>query len=69
MTKKLKATLKRQRNLKVRSDPFSVIKMESLLDVDTTTKENGSVLVYSDQTEKWEATRLLDNQFIEGGHY
>lgn len=38
-------------------------------DVDTTNLENGSVLVYSQNDEKWVATRLLEQQAIESGHY
>jgi hypothetical protein len=38
-------------------------------DVDMSNLESGSVLVYSQTTEKWTATRLLEQQAIESGHY
>ncbi len=38
-------------------------------DVDISNLENGSVLVYSGASEKWIATRLLENQSLESGHY
>lgn len=38
-------------------------------DVDVSNLENGSVLVYSGSSEKWIATRLLENQSLESGHY
>ena len=38
-------------------------------DVDATNLENGSVLVYKTNTNKWTSTRLLDQQFMEGGEF
>jgi hypothetical protein len=43
--------------------------IETLTDVDTTIKLNGSILVYSTILEKWVATTLLENQSVESGHY
>ena len=41
----------------------------NMSDVDATTLQNGSVLVYKTQTSKWTSTRLLDQQFMEGGEF
>lgn len=38
-------------------------------DVDISTLENGSVLVYKSSSLKWTATRSLEEQSLEGGHY
>ena len=38
-------------------------------DVDTTIRENGSVLVYKTITNKWTSTRTLDLQIMEGGEF
>lgn len=38
-------------------------------DVDATSLENGSVLVYKTNTSKWTSTRLLDQQYMEGGEF
>lgn len=38
-------------------------------DVDSSNKTNGSVLVYSSQSQKWVATTQLENQNVESGHY
>jgi hypothetical protein len=43
--------------------------LSNLLDVDSTNKTNGSVLVYSTQDQKWVATTQLENQNVESGHY
>jgi len=40
-----------------------------ITDIDATNKENGSVLVYKALTAKWTATRLLEEQELNGGHY
>jgi hypothetical protein len=39
------------------------------LDVDSTNKVEGSILVYSTQNQKWVATTLLENQSVESGQY
>lgn len=41
----------------------------ALDDVDTTGKVDGSVLVYNELSQKFEATLTLEQQFINGGHY
>lgn len=38
-------------------------------DVDMGESENGSVLVYNSQMNMWTATRVLNNQIIDGGEY
>ncbi len=38
-------------------------------DVDVSGLEDGSVLVYKRSTLKWRATRTLEQQNLEGGHY
>jgi hypothetical protein len=38
-------------------------------DVDVSNLENGSVLVYKSSSLKWTATRTLEGQNLEGGHY
>jgi hypothetical protein len=37
--------------------------------VDTTQKEDGSVLVYNATSENFEATKTLQKQFINGGNF
>ena len=46
-----------------------VEKLNDLLDVDSSNKVEGSVLVYSTQNQKWVATTQLENQTIESGQY
>jgi hypothetical protein len=38
-------------------------------DVDISNLSNGSILVYATETEKWQATRILEQQAIEGGQF
>jgi hypothetical protein len=51
------------------SSPASVESISNVGDVDTSAKENGSVLVYKTITNKWTATRNLDLQIMEGGEF
>jgi len=43
--------------------------IETLGDVDTTSKINGSILIYNSSTSKWTASNDLENQNINGGSY
>lgn len=43
--------------------------LNSAGDVDVSNLENGSVLVYKSSALKWTATRTLEQQNLEGGHY
>ena len=43
--------------------------VNSAEDVDVSGLEDGSVLVYKSSTLKWRATRTLEQQNLEGGHY
>lgn len=40
-----------------------------LIDVDTSTKVDGSILIYNATTQKFETSLLLDKQTIDGGIY
>ena len=44
-------------------------KLDNLSDVDIAAKEDGSLLIYDEQQEKFVASRLLDKQEIDGGHF
>ena len=49
--------------------PAGIENLSQLLDVDSSNKIQGSLLVYSAQNQKWVATTLLENQSVESGHY
>lgn len=49
--------------------PSGIQNISQANDVDSSNLENGSILVYSESSEKWVATRLLENQSVESGHY
>lgn len=49
--------------------PSGIQNISDALDVDSTNKTEGSILVYSEQNQKWVATTLLENQSVESGHY
>ena len=38
-------------------------------DVDATNLQNGSILVYKTQSNKWTSTTVLDSQNLEGGEF
>lgn len=46
-----------------------VRRLSNLADVDLSGLEDGSLLIYSATSEKFEASRLLENQNINGGHF
>jgi hypothetical protein len=43
--------------------------IDEIENVDASELENGSVLVYKTNTNKWTATRLLDLQTVEAGEF
>ena len=49
-------------------NPF-LSNIDFITGIDTSTKQDGSVLVYNDVTNLWEATTLLNEQNIDGGTY
>jgi hypothetical protein len=52
------------------SNPAFVDSLDNVADVDTSAgKQNGSVLVYKTNTNKWTATKTLDLQNLEGGEF
>jgi hypothetical protein len=43
--------------------------LSELSDVDISAKEDGSLLIYDEEQEKFIASRLLEKQNINGGHF
>ncbi len=44
-------------------------RLNDLADVDISAKEDGSLLIYDETQEQFIASRLLDKQEINGGHF
>jgi hypothetical protein len=51
------------------ANPQSVESLSAIGNVDTTTLNNGAVLVYKTNTNKWTSTTILDSQDVTGGQY
>jgi hypothetical protein len=51
------------------TDGISVSSISSIGNVDTTTLNNGALLVYKTNTNKWTSTTSLDSQNMEGGEF
>ena len=66
---KIKATIKDQHDLKIRTSTFTRKNISDFDDVDSTNLEDGSVLVYDANAGKWESTRVLEKQIINGGNF
>jgi hypothetical protein len=49
--------------------PGGPARINSAEDLDISNLSDGSMLVYSVQTEKWTATQLLEKQTMECGQY
>jgi hypothetical protein len=43
--------------------------LATLPDINVTNLQNGSMLVYSEQTQKWVSTTTLESQNMEGGFF
>jgi hypothetical protein len=44
-------------------------KLDNLLDVDTSNKTDGSILVYNSNQDKFFATTILEKQTLNGGNF
>jgi hypothetical protein len=53
----------------VNQSGFVARTLGDLVDVDTSTKEDGSLLIYDVNQEKFVSSRLLEKQNINGGHF
>lgn len=51
------------------SNPAILESMSDIGNVDTTTLDNGAILVYKTITSKWVSTTTLEAQNLEGGFY
>jgi hypothetical protein len=51
------------------SGVIAVRKLGDLVDVDTSSNQDGSLLIYDETQEKYIASTLLDKQNINGGHF
>ena len=51
------------------SNPAVLESMSDIGNVDTTTLDNGAILVYKTTTSKWVSTTTLEAQNLEGGFY
>lgn len=49
--------------------PSGLSQITSATDVDATNLQDGSVLVYKTQTNKWTSTTTLEAQNMEGGEF
>lgn len=51
------------------SGVIAVRRLGDLIDVDTTTKTDGSILIYDETQQKFIASTTLEKQDINGGHF
>lgn len=49
--------------------PLSVTSIQTSADVDLTQLQDGGLLVYNANTQKWVATNLLEKQIFEAGQF
>jgi hypothetical protein len=64
----LKAKINNQQDLRIRSS-ITAREINGMDDIDVSGLGDGSVLVYSTASSKWEATNLLEKQTVECGQY
>lgn len=69
MADKIRATVKDQERIRIRSATFIAQKLDNLVNVDAANPEDGSLLIYEQQTSTWKTSRTLDKQFVEGGEF
>jgi hypothetical protein len=50
-------------------NPVTIPSISDIGNVDTTTLNNGAILVYKSNTSRWTSTTTLDAQNMEGGEF
>ena len=66
----VQAQLKQKQTVLVnQSGIIAVRRLSDLVDVDVSTKTDGSLLIYDENQQKFIASTLLEKQQINGGHF
>jgi len=65
----LTATVQGKNSVLVNQSGQVIRRLSDLVDVDLSGLEDGSLLIYSAATEKFVASRELEKQNINGGHF
>lgn len=65
----IRATVKDQDQIRVRSSVAVARRLEEFTNIDTTELDDGSVLVYNDVKTDWVATQELNKQNVDGGEF
>ena len=66
---KISVKVRKKPKVFVNQSGLVVRRLSDLSDVDLSTKEDGSLLIYDETQEEFVASRLLDKQQINGGHF
>lgn len=66
---KISVKIKKKPKVFVNQSGLVVRRLSDLSDVDLGPNEDGSLLIYDEQQEKFVASRLLEKQEINGGHF
>jgi hypothetical protein len=64
----VRSKVENQQDLRLRS-ALTSREINKLDDIDVSNLQDGSVLIYSTNSSKWEASTLLEKQTVEGGQY
>ena len=66
----VQAQLKQRQTVLVnQSGIIAIRRLSDLVDVDVSTKTDGSLLIYDENQQKFIASTLLEKQQINGGHF
>jgi predicted AAA+ superfamily ATPase len=66
---KITVKVKKKPKVFVNQSGMVTRRLNDLADVNIDAKEDGSLLIYDEQQEQFVASRLLDKQEINGGHF
>jgi len=66
---RLSVIVNRKPKVIVNQSNLIVKRLEDLVDVDISTKKDGSLLIYDENEKKFVASTLLDKQQVNGGFF
>jgi hypothetical protein len=65
----ISVNVKKKPQVLVNQAGLTTRKLSDLIDVNLSAKEDGSLLIYDEETEQFVASTLLEKQTVNGGHF
>lgn len=66
---RISVIVKKKPRIMVNQSNLASRSLDDMIDVDTSEKSDGSLLIYDETSSKFKTSKLLEKQIINGGHF